>query len=155
MAKKIAPKTETKTATPKKPRAKKTASSEVGNLCIHALALYTNATIKERTDDYVMLDIPYTLTVGKKTEGFRVEFKMCPTRIECDVTDKTIDEIGEHMFGYVFDLLRKEQDVLGIDDKPLSTLKNYTVVTTYGDKFIWSNGTYKTVKANAPKKAKK
>ena len=80
---------------------------------------------------------------------------MCPTRIECDVTDKTIDEIGEHMFGYVFDLLRKEQDVLGIDDKPLSTLKNYTVVTTYGDKFIWSNGTYKTVKANAPKKAKK
>ena len=63
MAKKIAPKTETKTATPKKPRAKKTASSEVGNLCIHALALYTNATIKERTDDYVMLDIPYTLTV--------------------------------------------------------------------------------------------
>ena len=155
MAKKIAPKTETKTATPKKPRAKKAASSEVGNLCVHALALYTNATIKERKDDYVLLDIPYTLIVGKKTCGFRVEFKMCPASIDYDVKDKTIAEIGERMFGFAFDLLRKEQGVLGIDDKPLSTLKNFTVVTTYGDKFIWNNGTYKTVKADAPKKAKK
>ena len=155
MAKKTAPKTETKTASPKKPRAEKAASSEVGNLCIHALALYTNATIKERKDDYVLLDIPYTLIVGKKMAGFRVEFKMCPASIDYDVKDKTIAEIGERMFGFAFDLLRKEQGVLGIDDKPLSTLKNYTVVTTYGDKFIWNNGTYKTVKADATKKAKK
>lgn len=154
MAKKTAPKTETKTATPKKPRAKKAASSEVGNLCVHALALYTNATIKERKDDYVLLDIPYTLIVGKKMVGFRVEFKMCPASINYDVKDKTIAEIGERMLVYAFDLLRKEPNVLGIDDKPLSTLKNFTVVTTYGDKFIWNNGSYKTVKANTPKKAK-
>ena len=155
MSKKTAPKTETKTSTPKKPRAEKAASSEVGNLCIHALALYTNATIKERKDDYVLLDIPYTLIVGKKMAGFRVGFKMCPASINYDVKDKTIAEIGEHMFGFAFDLLRKEPNVLGIDDKPLSTLKNFTVVTTYEDKFIWNNGSYKTVKANAPKKAKK
>jgi hypothetical protein len=155
MAKKIETKTATKPAAPKKTRAKKTANAEVGNLCIHALALYTNATIKERKDDYVLLDIPYTLIVGKNMAGFRVEFKMCPASINYDVKDKTIAEIGERMFGFAFDLLRKEPNVLGIDDKPLSTLKNFTVVTTYGDKFIWNNGTYKTVKANAPKKAKK
>lgn len=154
MTEKTAPKTETKTATPKKPRAEKAASSEVGNLCVHALALYTNATIKERKDDYVLLDIPYTLIVGNKLAGFRVKFKLCPVSIGYDVKNKTIAEIGERMFGFAFDLFRKEPNVLGIDDKPLSTLKSFTVVTAYGDKFIWNNGSYKTVKANAPKKAK-
>lgn len=155
MAKKIESKAETKTAVTKKTRAKKTASSEVGNVCIHALALYTNATIKERTPDYVMLHIPYTLLVGKKSATFYVEFKVNPAKIDFDVKDKTIDQIGEYMFGFCFDFLRNEPNVLGIDDKPLANVKNYTVVTTYGDKFIWKNGTYKTEKAVATKKAKK
>lgn len=157
MAKKIETKTATKPSAPKKTRAKKTANAEVGNLCIHALALYVNATIMERTEDAVMLHIPYTLVVGKKSVRCFVKFKVYPKTVDLDfdINTKTIAEIGESMFVFAFDLLRKEPNVLGIDDKPLSTLKNFTVVTTYGDKFIWNNGAYKTVKANAPKKAKK
>jgi len=139
----------------KTPRAKKAASCEVGNLCVHALALYTNATIKERTEDSVLLYIPYTLVVGKKSSDFYVEFRMHPSTIDFDVKDKTVAEIGERMFGFCFDIVRKEPNVLGVDGKPLSTVKKFTVVTSYGDKFVWSNGAYKTVKATVPKKAKK
>lgn len=157
MAKKIETKTATKPAAPKKTRAKKTDNAEVGNLCIHALALYVNATIMERTEDAVMLHIPYTLVVGKKSVRCFVKFKIYPKTIDLDfdIHTKTIAEIGESMFGYCFDIVRKEPNVLGVDNKPLSNVKNFTIVTDYGDKFVWSNGTYKTVKAAAPKKAKK
>lgn len=157
MAKKIETKTATKPAAPKKTRAKKTDNAEVGNLCIHALALYVNATIMERTEDAVMLHIPYTLVVGKKSVRCFVKFKVYPKTVDLDfdIHTKTIAEIGESMFGYCFDIVRKEPNVLGVDNKPLSNVKNFTIVTDYGDKFVWSNGTYKTVKAAAPKKAKK
>lgn len=157
MAKKIETKTATKPAAPKKTRAKKTDNAEVGNLCIHALALYVNATIMERTEDAVMLHIPYTLVVGKKSVKCFVKFKVYPKTVDLDfdIHTKTIAEIGESMFGYCFDIVRKEPNVLGVDNKPLSNVKNFTIVTDYGDKFVWSNGTYKTVKAAAPKKAKK
>ena len=157
MAKKIETTTATKPAAPKKTRAKKTANAEVGNLCIHALALYVNATIMERTEDAVMLHIPYTLVVGKKYVRCFVKFKVYPKTVylDYDINTKTIAEIGESMFGYCFDIVRKEPNVLGVDNKPLSNVKNFTIVTDYGDKFVWSNGTYKTVKAAAPKKAKK
>lgn len=157
MAKKIETKTATKPAAPKKTHAKKTDNAEVGNLCIHALALYVNATILERTEDAVMLHIPYTLVVGKKSVRCFVKFKVYPKTVvlDFDIHTKTIAEIGESMFGYCFDIVRKEPNVLGVDNKPLSNVKNFTIVTDYGDKFVWSNGTYKTVKAAAPKKAKK
>lgn len=157
MAKKIETKTATKPAAPKKTRAKKTDNAEVGNLCIHALALYVNATIMERTEDAVMLHIPYTLVVGKKSVKCFVKFKVYPKTVDLDfdIHTKTIAEIGESMFGYCFSIVRKEPNVLGVDNKPLSNVKNFTIVTDYGDKFVWSNGTYKTVKAAAPKKAKK
>ena len=157
MAKKIETTTATKPAAPKKTRAKKTDNAEVGNLCIHALALYVNATIMERTEDAVMLHIPYTLVVGKKSVRCFVKFKVYPKTVylDYDINTKTIAEIGESMFGYCFDIVRKEPNVLGVDNKPLSNVKNFTIVTDYGDKFVWSNGTYKTVKAAAPKKAKK
>lgn len=157
MAKKIETKTATKPAAPKNTRAKKTDNAEVGNLCIHALALYVNATIMERTEDAVMLHIPYTLVVGKKSVRCFVKFKVYPKTVDLDfdIHTKTIAEIGESMFGYCFDIVRKEPNVLGVDNKPLSNVKNFTIVTDYGDKFVWSNGTYKTVKAAAPKKAKK
>ena len=89
----------------KTPRAKKATSNEVGNLCVHALALYTNATIKERTEDSVLLYIPYTLVVGKKSSDFYVEFRMHPSTIDFDVKDKTVAEIGERMFGFCFDIV--------------------------------------------------
>lgn len=157
MAKKIETKTATKPTAPKKTRAKKTANAEAGNLCIHALALYVNATIMERTEDAVMLHIPYTLVVGKKSVRCFVKFKIYPKTValDFDINTKTIAEIGESMFGFCFDIVRKEPNVLGVDNKPLSNVKNFTIVTDYGDKFVWSNGTYKTVKAAAPKKAKK
>lgn len=129
----------------------------IGNLCIHALALYTNAVITERSDDVVKMEVPFTLAVGKQKTPLRATFGFIPAFVSVKCCDTlTIAEIGECMFqGFC----RMVQDSGGDFKTPKGAehkaLKKYEIVTDYGDRCAYNNGEWTLVKPNPKKKAKK
>lgn len=132
------------------------ASYEVGNLCVHALALYTNAVIKERSAEKVEMLIPLILSVGKKQEALEVTYQADLKYLsEGNYGTMALDELGEWMFKAVCNTVRATDVVVDVVGKPFNTLKQFEVTTGYGDKCIYKNNTLTLVKANAPKTKKK
>lgn len=156
MTKKIESKQTAKQPT-KKTAKKSTASYEVGNLCVHALALYTNAVIKERSAEKVEMLIPLTLSVGKKQESLEITYIAdLKTLSEGSYgTTARLDELGEYMFKAVCNTVRATDVVVDVVGKPFNTLKQFEVTTGYGDKCIYKNDTLTIVKATTPKTKKK
>lgn len=145
----------TEAPTKKAPK-KGTASYEVGNLCVHALALYTNAVIKERSADKVEMLIPLTLSVGKKQEILEITYRAdLKTLSEGNHGTMALDELGEFMFKAVCNTVRATDVVVDVVGKPFNTLKQFEIKTGYGDKCIYKNDVLTLVKANAPKTKKK
>lgn len=133
-----------------------TASYEVGNLCVHALALYTNAVIKERSADKVVMLIPLTLSVGKKRELVEVTYEADLKYLSEKVYGtKALDELGEWMLKAVCNTVRATDVNVDVVGKPFNTLKQFEITTAYGDKCIYKDNTLTIVKANAPKTKKK
>jgi len=133
-----------------------TASYEVGNLCVHALALYTNAVIKERSAEKVEMLIPLTLSVGKKQDKLNVTYQAdLKAFSEGSYGTTALDELGELMFKEVCNMVRTTDVVVDVVGKPFNTLKQFEITTGYGDKCIYKNNTLTLVKANAPKTKKK
>lgn len=132
------------------------ASYEVGNLCVHALVLYTNAVIKERSADKVEMLIPLILSVGKKQEALEVTYQADLKYLsEGNYGTMALDELGEWMFKAVCNTVRTTDVVVDVVGKPFKTLTQFEVTTGYGDKCIYKNNTLTLVKANAPKTKKK
>lgn len=133
-----------------------TASYEVGNLCVHALALYTNAVIKERSAEKVEMLIPLILSVGKKQEALEVTYQADLKALsERSYGTTALDELGELMFKAVCNTVRATEVVVDVVGKPFNTLKQFEITTGYGDKCIYKNNALTIVKANAPKTKKK
>lgn len=133
-----------------------TASYEVGNLCVQALALYTNAIIRKRSEDMVEMLILLTLSVGKKQELLEITYKAdLKTLSKGNYGTTALDELGELMFKAVCNTVRTTDVVVDVVGKPFNTLTQFEVTTGYGDKCIYKNNTLTLVKANAPKTKKK
>lgn len=148
----------------KKAIAKKTVNSPVydkdalaiGNLCIHALALFTNAVITERSDDVVKMEVPFTLAVGKQKTPFRATFGLIPAFVSVKCCDTlTIAEIGECMFQCFCRMVQDSGDFKTPKGTELQALKKYEIVTDYGDRCAYNNGEWTLVKPNPKKKANK
>jgi len=132
------------------------ASYEVGNLCVHALALYTNAVIKERSAEKVEMLIPLILSVGKKQEALEVTYQADLKYLsEGNYGTMALDELGELMFKAVCNTVRTTDVVVDVVGKPLKTLTQFEVTTGYGDKCIYKNNALTIVKANASKTKEK
>lgn len=140
----------------KKTPKQNTASYEVGNLCVHALALYTNAVIKERSAEKVEMLIPLTLSVGKKQEALEVTYQADLKALsEGSYGTMALDELGELMFKAVCNTVRATDVAVDVVGKPFNTLTQFEIKTGYGDKCIYKNNALTIVKANAPKTKKK
>lgn len=147
-------KTKTK-KTPKLPKVDKEAV-EIGNQCIHALALFTNAVIKKRTENEVEMFIPLTLMVGKKTEILEITYKavLSDTCWEgCETM--SLSELGTALFKELCNTVRESDEIVDIVGKPFNALKKFEILTDYKDKCVYKDGTLTFVKAGQPKSKKK
>lgn len=147
-------KTKTK-KTPKLPNVDKEAV-EIGNQCIHALALFTNAVIKKRTENGVEMFIPLTLIVGKKTEILEITYKavLSDTCWEgCETM--SLSELGTALFKELCNTVRESDEIVDIVGKPFNALKKFEILTDYKDKCVYKDGTLTFVKAGQPKSKKK
>lgn len=147
-------KTKTK-KTPKLPKVDKEAV-EIGNQCIHALALFTNAVIKKRTENGVEMFIPLTLMVGKKTEILEITYKavLSDTCWEgCETM--SLSELGTALFKELCNTVRESDEIVDIVGKPFNALKKFEILTDYKDKCVYKDGTLTFVKAGQPKSKKK
>lgn len=146
-------KTKTK-KTPKLPKVDKKAV-EIGNQCIHALALFTNAVIKKRTENEVEMFIPLTLMVGKKTEILEITYEavLSDTCWEgCETM--SLSELGAALFKDLC-TVRESDEIVDIVGKPFNALKKFEILTDYKDKCVYKDGTLTFVKAGQPKSKKK
>lgn len=133
-------------------KSKKSAARELANYCMHALALFTNAVITERTKDYVRANIPATIVVGRKKSKGIITVTFMLNLFGAPVSENwTIQKLGESLFMWIC----HTQDWHSPEGKPLSDLKKYEVITEYGDKCIVKDGTFTFVPAKAPKAKKK
>lgn len=135
---------------------KDVADIERGNYCIHALALFTNAVIKERTKASVRLDIPLTLKIGKRSLSISTWIVLVPKNVLVRNQDSmTLAELGAQAFVYFLELC--EEAILNecFTGHPFTNLKRYEVITDYGDKCIVEDGKFTFVPAKAPKTKKK
>lgn len=147
-------KTKTK-KTPKLPKVDKEAV-EIGNQCIHALALFTNAVIKKRTENEVEMFIPLTLMVGKKMEILEITYKavLSDTCWEgCETM--SLSELGTALFKELCNTVRESDEIVDIVGKPFNALKKFEILTDYKDKCVYKDGTLTFVKAGQPKSKKK
>lgn len=147
-------KTKTK-KTPKLPKVDKKAV-EIGNQCIHALALFTNAVIKKRTENGVEMFIPLTLMVGKKTEPLEITYKavLSDTCWEgCETM--SLSELGAALFKDLCNTVRESDEIVDIVGKPFNAIKKFEILTDYKDKCVYKDGTLTFVKAGQPKSKKK
>lgn len=147
-------KTKTK-KTPKLPKVDKEAV-EIGNQCIHALALFTNAVIKKRTENEVEMFIPLTLMVGKKTEILEITYKavLSDTCWEgCETM--SLSELGAALFKDLCNTVRESDEIVDIVGKPFNAIKKFEILTDYKDKCVYKDGTLTFVKAGQPKSKKK
>lgn len=147
-------KTKTK-KTPKLPRVDREAV-EIGNQCIHALALFTNAVIKKRTENEVEMFIPLTLMVGKKTEILEITYKavLSDTCWEgCETL--SLSELGAALFKDLCNTVRESDEIVDIVGKPFNAIKKFEILTGYKDKCVYKDGTLTFVKAGQPKSRKK
>lgn len=133
-----------KQAAPKKVAAKKSekkpsqASVEWGNRLVHSLALYTSASIVERKNGEITLELPFNFIVGKKVvqSSAKVvfepkDFGLIPKASAEKLSDL---EIGKRMFAMFCDHIRLN---CYLDDKKLDPFKRLTIQTIYGDKYVW------------------
>ncbi len=148
-------KTKTK-KTPKLPKVDKEAV-EIGNQCIHALALFTNAVIKKRTENGVEMFIPLTMAVGKKTETLEITYKavLSDTCWDEDCETMSLSELGAALFKDLCIALRESDEIVDIVGKPFNALKKFEIITDYKDKCVYKDGTLTFVKAGQPKSKKK
>ena len=148
-------KTKTK-KTPKLPKVDEKAV-EIGNQCIHALALFTNAVIKKRTENEVEMFIPLTLMVGKKTEILEITYKavLSDTCWDEDCETMSLSELGAALFKDLCIALRESDEIVDIVGKPFNALKKFEIITDYKDKCVYKDGTLTFVKAGQPKSKKK
>ena len=147
-------KTKTK-KTPKLPKVDREAV-EIGNQCIHALALFTNAVIKKRTENEVEMFIPLTLMVGKKTEILEITYKavLSDTCWEgCETM--SLSELGAALFKDLGNTVRESDEIVDIVGKPFNALKKFEILTDYKDKCVYKDGALTFVKAGQPKSKKK
>lgn len=147
-------KTKTKKTT-KLPRVDREAV-EIGNQCIHALALFTNAVIKKRTGNEVEMFIPLTLMVGKKTEILEITYKavLSDTCWEgCETM--SLSELGAALFKDLCNTVRESDEIVDIVGKPFNAIKKFEILTGYKDKCVYKDGTLTFVKAGQPKSKKK
>lgn len=147
-------KTKTK-KTPKLPKVDKEAV-EIGNQCIHALALFTNAVIKKRTENEVEMFIPLTMVVGKKMETLEITYKavLSDTCWEgCETM--SLHELGEALFKDLCNTLRESDKIVDIVGKPFNAIQKFEILTDYKDKCVYKDGTLTFVKAGQPKTKKK
>lgn len=147
-------KTKTK-KTPKLPKVDKKAV-EIGNQCIHALALFTNAVIKKRTENEVEMFIPLTLMVGKKTEILEITYKaVLPDTCWEGCETMSLSELGAALFKDLCNTVRESDEIVDIVGKPFNALKKFEILTDYKDKCVYKDGTLTFVKAGQPKSKKK
>jgi len=148
----------------KKTKTKKTAKTskvdntayEVGNFCVHALALFTNAVIRKRTEDAVEVFIPLTLAVGKKKEVLEITYQAdLKTLSDYHYEDTSLAGLGEFMFKSLCDTIRESEVIVDIVGKPFKALTKFEVITDYKDKCVYKDGTMTFVKAGQPKSKKK
>jgi len=128
-------------------------ASEYGNRIINAMALYTNATVTLREKDKIALSIPLTVQMGKQTDLFRwivnfgpEEFGVAPKVVEDSVTDL---EIGKQMFAMLCDYL--SHSIVDKKGRIMHSVKNNSITTQYGDKYIWKGTEGIVVEAGAKK----
>lgn len=132
------------------------ADIERGNYCIHALALFTNAVIKERTKTYVRLDIPLTLKIGKRCQSISTGIEIFPKNFHVRNQDSlTLAELGAQAFVYFWEMCDGALRDGCFTGHPFTNLKRYEVITDYGDKCIVKDGKFTFVPAKAPKAKKK
>lgn len=132
------------------------ANIERGNYCIHALALFTNAVIKERTKASVGLDIPLTLKIGKHSQSIFILIELFPKNFHIRNQDSlTLAELGAQAFVYFWEMCDGALRVGSFTGHPYTNLKRYEVITAYGDKCIVEDGKFTFVPAKAPKTKKK
>lgn len=132
------------------------ADIERGNYCIHALALFTNAVIMERTKTSVRLSIPLTLKIGKRCHSIFTEIEVVPKNFHIRNQDSlTLAELGAQAFVYFWEMCEGALMNGCFTDHPFTKLNRYEVVTNYGDKCIVKYGKVTFAPAKAPKTKKK
>lgn len=132
------------------------ANIERGNYCIHALALFTNAVIKERTKTSVRLDIPLTLKIGKRCQSISTGIELFSKNFHIRNQDSlTLAELGAQAFVYFLEMCDGALRDGRFTGHPFTNLKRYEVITDYGDKCIVKDGKFTFVPATAPKAKKK
>ena len=129
---------------------------ECGNYCIHALALFTNAVIMGRTKTSVRLSIPLTLKIGKRCHSIFTEIEVVPKNFHKRNQDSlTLAELGAQAFVYFWEMCDGALRDGCFTGHPFTELKQYEIVTDYGDKCIVKDGKFVFVPAKAPKTRKK
>lgn len=131
-------------------------TSEYGTRIINAMALYTNATVTLREKDKIALSIPLTVQMGKQTDSFRwivnfgpEEFGVAPKVVEDSVTDL---EIGKQMFAMLCDYL--SHSIVDKKGRIMHSVKDNSITTQYGDKYIWKGTEGVVLEAGAKSKKK-
>lgn len=130
-------------------------SSDWGQYLVKSMALYTNATIAERTAETLVLSIPLTIKMGRKSDTMSIpvqfgpeDFGVAPSLKE----NMTNLELGKQMFAMLCDYL---SDIIGTKDgKSFRQTKNNAIITTYGDKYVWKDGKGEVVDATIKPKKK-
>lgn len=132
------------------------ADIERGNYCIHALALFTNAVIMERTKASVRLGIPLTLKIGKRCQSISTWLELFPKYFHVRNQDSlTLAELGAQAFVYFWEMCDGALRDGCFTGHPFTNLKRYEVITDYGDKCIVEDGKFTFVPAKAPKTKEK
>lgn len=129
---------------------------EIGTLCVHALALFTNAVIRKRTENAVEMFIPLTLAIGKKTEALEITYRVALDIMKVDDCERmTLSELGAALFKDLCNIIRDSEKTVDIVGKPFNAIKKFEILTGYKDKCVYKDGTLTFVKAGQPKTKKK
>lgn len=135
---------------------KDVADIERGNYCIHALALFTNAVIKERTKTSVRLDIPLTLKIGKRCQSISTGIELFSKNFHIrNHGSLALSELGAQAFVCFWEMCDGALRDGCFTGHPYTNLKRYEIITAYGDKCIVKDGKFTFVPATAPKAKKK
>ncbi len=130
-------------------------SSDWGQYLIKSMALYTNATISERTKETLSLSIPLTIKMGRKSDTVNMQVQFGPEDfgVAPALKEKMTNlELGKQMFAMLCDYL---SNIIGTEDgKRFRETKNNAIITTYGDKYVWKDGKGEVVDATVKPKKK-
>ena len=107
---------------------------EIGTLCVHALALVTNAVIRKRTENAVEMFIPLTLAIGKKTEALEITYRVALDIMKVDDCERvTLSELGAALFKDLCNIIRDSEKpwILSASrSMPLRSLKSLRATRT-------------------------